>query len=314
MNSRQLQYAILLAEVRNFSHVADMLEIAQPSLSKQIINLETELGVKLFNRSTTPITLTPAGEFFIEKARDLLFEEDVLLKTMERYKTGENGKLTIGVSPFRSLYLIPPIIKPLKERYPGLQIVLSEYGRAQLHKGIAEGLYDFIITNLPIDDANLEAVFLEKDTMVLAVPNHMLSLIANQKKAAGMATGSDSTENKKSQTTSIDLSDCTKLPFVVVSRGQEMRQLFDKLCKLSRLQPNIYLEVTGITTAWKMVQNGIAATLLPKQFIQPDLEQLDVTIFDIKQDAFVRQPAIVTKRGQFVSKYAQYAMELLVNR
>ena len=125
MNSRQLQYAIMLSEMRNFSHVADALEITQPALSKQIIGLENELGVKLFDRSTTPVALTPAGEFFIEKARDLLFEEDVLLKTMERYKTGENGKLTSGISPFRCLYMIPPILKPLQERFPRLQLVLS---------------------------------------------------------------------------------------------------------------------------------------------------------------------------------------------
>lgn len=314
MNSRQLQYAILLAETRNFSHVANELDLSQPALSKQIISLENELGVKLFDRSTIPLSLTPAGEFFVEKAQELLFEEDVLIKTIERFKTGENGKLTIGVSPFRSLYLMPPLVKKLKERFPGLQIVLCETGRAQLHKGIAEGLYDFIITNLPVDDSKLDTVLLEKDTLVLAVPNQLLPLIDDcaVKQCTGDELSDARKRDQKNQHTShIDLSMCTKLPFVVVSRGQEMRQLFDRLCKLARLRPSIYVEVTGIATTWAMVQSGVAAAVLPKQFVQSNLSCRDITLFELDHEAYVRQPAIVTRRGQFVSEYAQHAMELL---
>ena len=85
MNSRQLQYAVILAETRNFSTAAEKLNISQPAFSKQIIALENELGIKLFDRGTSPLSITPAGEFFIEKSRKLLFEEDVLLKTLEKF-------------------------------------------------------------------------------------------------------------------------------------------------------------------------------------------------------------------------------------
>ena len=69
MNSRQLHYAILLSQIRNFSQVAEKLDITQPALSKQILNLENELGVKLFDRNTIPLTLTPAGEHSFRKRR-----------------------------------------------------------------------------------------------------------------------------------------------------------------------------------------------------------------------------------------------------
>ncbi len=297
MNSRQLQYTILLSKVRSFSQAAEELNISQPALSKQIISLETELGVKLFDRNTSPLTLTPAGEFFVAKAQDLLFEEDVLLKTVARYKSGENGKLVIGVSPFRSLYLMPPFVAAMKERFPTLQIVLQEYGRAILHKGINEGQYDFIITNLPVDETKLDAIPLEKDQLVLAVPNRLLHLLPRHQEA----------------TARIDFSECTALPFAVVSKDQEMRQLFDKLCTLAHIRPNIYVEVVCITTAWAMAQAGVAATLLPRQFIQADYADNDVTLFELSQGTYIRQPAIVTRKGQFISQYAQYAMELLKN-
>lgn len=297
MNSRQLQYAITLSETRSFSQAAEKLEISQPALSKQIIALENELGVKLFDRTANPLALTAAGEFFVRKAEELLFEEDVLIKTMERYKTGSGGRLTIGISPFRSLYLMPDIIRALKARYSDLHIVLNECGRAQLHRGILEGLYDFAITNLPVDESRLDVIALERDTLVLAVPNSLLELIGR----------SPSTELER-----IDLCECSRLPFVVVSRDQEMRQLFDRLCRMARLDAQIYLEVVGITTAWAMVQESIAATILPVQFVRAEALNNQVTLFEINQDSYVRQPAIVTRRGQFISEYAQYAIDLLV--
>lgn len=299
MNYRQLQYAVMLAEVRNFSEAAQRLDISQPALSKQIIGLETELGVKLFDRSTMPLSLTSAGEFFVQRAEELLFEEDVLIKTMSRYRSGEYGKLTIGVSPFRSLYLMPPVVRALKEKYPHLSIVLGEYGREHLHKGISDGLYDFVITNLPVDDSILEAIPLERDSLVLAVPNELRHMIDKE------------TVRKNGNRQSVNLSGCGKLPFVVVSKGQEMRQLFDKLCRFSRIEPQIYMEVVGITTAWAMAQAGLAATILPVQFMRSELLNSNITIFEIDQSTFIRQPAIVTRRGQFISEYAQYAIDLL---
>lgn len=295
MNTRQLHYAYILSKSMNFSQTAEELGISQPALSKQIMALEADLGVKLFDRSKSPITLTPAGEFFVIQAEELLFHEDVLLKTLERFKNQENGRLIIGVSPFRCLYMMPPLVKAMKERFPGLNVVLSEYGRAQLHKGIAEGIYDLIITNLPVDEANLEAIPLEKDELVLAVPNGLLPLIEGWE--------------KQKDTGHVDLKSLSRLPFVVVNRTQEMRQLFDTLFKQERVQPVIYAEVTGIATVFAMVKAGLAASLLPRQFVQGEAERSGVTLLEIGKGDLLRQPAIVTRRGQFVSEYAKYAIE-----
>lgn len=294
MNTRQLQYAVLLSQVRSFSQAAESLHISQPALSKQIISLEEELGVKLFER-TSPLTLTPAGEYFVTKAERLLAEEDQLLKTLDKYKSGENGKLIIGISPFRSLYLMPPFIREMRSLFPGLQIVLKEANSTQLHKGITEGAYDFAIMNLPVDESLLEVIPLEQDTLVLALPKDMAPLIA-------ASSGSLPDE--------VDLADCAALPFIVLSPGQELRTQFDKLCHLAQLEPHIPLEVVGITTAWTMVQAGIGATILPRQFAQAYALQ-DVLLLPIRQKAVTRQPAVILRRGQYVSPYAQQAITLL---
>ncbi len=297
MNSKQLQYVLAIAKERNFSQAAQRFKISQPALSKQIISLEEELGIKLFDRSTTPLSLTPAGEFFVQKAKKLLFEEETLIKAIEQYKNGYKGKLTIGIAPFRSLYLMPQTVLAIKEKFPDIQLVIKEHGLELLEKGLLEGHYDFAIMNLPVAETDFEVIPLEEDSVVLAVPNNLLHLV--------------DTETKWQKPGMIDLSYCKKLPFVVLGQNQEMRRLFENLCAKAEIEPNIFVEVTGVTTAREMVRAGLAAALLPKQFLRKEIENENITLFGLGQTEYSRQPAVVLRRGQFVSEYAEFAIELL---
>ena len=292
MNSRQLQYAITLSQVLNFSQAAETLGISQPSLSKQILSLESELGVKLFDRDHSPLRLTAAGSYFIPRAKQMLYDEAQLYKAMTQFESGESGKLVIGVTPFRSLYLMPELVKKVKQRFPGVQVVLHEVNSQQLRKEATEGNYDFAIVNLPLDDALLEVTPLEPDTLVLAVPNALVDKLPG--------TGGQ-----------IDFADAKDLPFVVLGKNQELRQLFDKLCAAADVQPDIAAEVVGVTTAWAMAHAGVGAALLPLQFVRNEHFDKDLTLFTIKDNTYSRQPAIVNRRGQYLSEYARYAMDIL---
>lgn len=292
MNTKQIQYALALSEALNVSQVADQLGISQPALSKQVLALEKELGVKLFDRSSSPMTLTPAGEDFVKQAQDLLFQQEQLLRSMEAYRSGKQGRLVIGISPFRSLYLVSDMVKQLQERHPGVQVVLRETTSEQLRKDAADGKYDFAIVNLPVDNSVLDVIPLEADTLVLAVPNSMLDRVRTQ----------DGT---------VDLAQCAGLPFITVGTHQEMRQLFEKLCAMAGFHPQIAMEVVGLATAWAMVQAGLGVTLLPLQFISSATFDRDITLFPLKENVYTRQPAIVTRRGQYLPEYARHAIELL---
>ena len=297
MNRRQLEYAVKLAEVRSFSALSSELNITQPALSKQIGALEREIGVKLFDRGTTPLTITPAGAYFIEEAKRMVYKEDRLLRTLGQFKSGEAGRLTIGVSPFRCMYLMPKIVKAIREKFPGVQVILHEDNSTALRKDMADGKFDLAILNLPVDESVLDAVPLESETLVLAVPN-------------AMAASLPSTQNGDLQ--EIDLADCKDLPFVVVAKGQEMRELFDKICATTDIQPHIAAEVVGgITSACALTYGGVGATLLPLPLVKEEAALHDVTLFTVKNCTYIRRPAVVTRRGQYLSEYANYAVELL---
>lgn len=293
MNSKQLEYAIKLSKTLNFSLVAEQLNISQPALSKQILSLESELGIKLFDRTTSPMTITPAGSYFIREAQELLYKEDQLIRSMEAYKSGEAGQLTIGITPFRSSYMVSDMIKKVRAHYPHVQIRLHEAGSDILRSEVLDGKYDFAIVNLPVDDSVLDVVPLEKDQLVLSATDELIDSFEIDPTAV-----------------ETNFAECKNLPFVVVGQNQEMRVLFNKLCANADFHPNIAAEVVSLTTAWSLACAGVAATLLPYQFIA-NKPSNNMRFININSTLYLRQPAIVIRRGQHRTAAAKYAMDVL---
>lgn len=297
LNSRQFQYAVLLSETGNFSQVAEKLNITQPALSKQILTLEKELGLQLFDRKNTPITLTAAGEYFIREAKELLYKEEQLLRSMQQFKNGDKGQLVIGITPFRSAYLISKIVKKVRTKFPGVQVKLVEEGSDLLRKDAVDGKFDFAVVNLPVDDSQLEVKLIEPDRLVLVLSEELVQEYPEFKNI-----------------TKIDFKECKDIPFAVVGHGQEMRNLFEKLCSSTNVYPNIAAEVVSLTTSWEMANSGVAAALLPLQFVNSVNTNQNLTVIELTNNVYLRQPAIVYKRGQYVSEYAKYAIDLLQNK
>lgn len=299
MNTKQVQYALVLAQNLNFSQTAEQLGITQPALSKQILALEKDLGVRLFDRSTLPLSVTPAGEHFFAQAKELLMREEQLRQDMADFQSGNRGRLTIGISPFRCLYLMPELLQKLQTQYPGLQIVLREGKSHELHKLAADGLVDFAIMNLPVDETLLEVLPLAPERILLAVPESMADSVPVE---AGQTEGGYPVA---------DLQNCQALPFVVLGSQQVHRVLFDKLCQKAGIVPNIAVETVGITSAWAMTRAGIGATLLPAQFIETAHFRENIRFFALSGSGTPRHPAIIRKKGAALSPFAQTAIDLI---
>ncbi|MBR5538321.1 MAG: LysR family transcriptional regulator [Clostridia bacterium] len=291
MNLKQLEYAVRLSEAESFSQLAEKLGITQPALSKHILALEKEIGVPLFERGSSPISLTAAGEHFVRSAKDILYKEEELLRSMEKFKSGERGEIVIGITPFRSSYLVSDVVKEVQKKYSGVKVRLVEEGSDLLRKDVLDGRFDFAIVNLPLDEGQLDVTLIEPDRLAVVVPADMLDGDVPEGKASFKRFAS--------------------LPYAVVGASQEMRVLFERLCAAADAVPNVAVEVVSLTTAFEMACSGVAATLLPIQFISSRGENPSVKVFELTDEAYMRQPAIAVKRGRYLPDAAKYAIELL---
>ena len=292
MNFRQMNYLVTLAETLNFSLAAEALGVSQPALSKQIISIEKEFGITLFNRSSVPLTLTPAGEEIVKQCKEMLYSQSQLQSIADEFKNGNKGRLIIGISPFRATYFLNDIILKLREKFTGLEIVLKETGSAELHKMAVEGKVDLAIINQPFDDALLDVIPLSEEKLVLAIPKNVSTKLLKR----GIETPT--------------LKNIEEFPFIALSKNQELRQMLNKLCATENVKLNVSVEVNGIATAWNLAQAGIGATVVPMSYAE-NVKTKNLTLVPLEAQSSVRKPAIVTKKGAFLTTFTAEAIKLL---
>lgn len=126
MNLRDLKYLLAVAELQHFGRAAEACFVSQPTLSGQIKKLEEELGVVIFERSNRSVRITPLGEQMLQLARRAVEQVDAMHQLAESAQDPLSGPLRLGVIPTLGPYLMPSVLRPLREDFPRLQLILRE--------------------------------------------------------------------------------------------------------------------------------------------------------------------------------------------
>ena len=167
---RQLQYAAAVADLRSFRRAAERCHVSQPSLSAQVIQLEEQLGVRLFERASRRVIVTAAGEAVLTRLRRLLLEADDLADSVRQLGDPLAGTLRLGVIPTVSPYLLPEIVPELRARHPALSAVWVEDKTENLIEALREGRIDGALLALEAPLGEVEKEIVCEDPFVLAAP------------------------------------------------------------------------------------------------------------------------------------------------
>ncbi|EGW53392.1 LysR substrate-binding domain-containing protein [Candidatus Endoriftia persephonae] len=168
MNLRDLSYLVAVAETGHFGRAAERCFVSQPTLSNQIKKLEKSLGVTLFERTNRSVRVTPVGEVIIEHARRSIQEAEAIKHIAEGFHDPFSGPLRLGAIPTLSPYLIPLILKPLRERYPKLQLALTDEVTASLTDKLANHEIDAALLATPIKAPGYDSLLLFDEPFWLA--------------------------------------------------------------------------------------------------------------------------------------------------
>jgi DNA-binding transcriptional LysR family regulator len=179
MELRHLRYFVAVAEEKNFTRAAERLCMAQPPLSRQIQQLEEELGTILFARDARPLKLTEAGEFFYAHAQQLL-TRTVDLKAMTQRVGKIERTMAIGFVASTLYGMLPKIIRRFKSLYPSIELDLHELTTMEQIKALKEGRIDVGFGRIKHEDANVRRIVLREERLMVAVPaGHRLTLSGN---------------------------------------------------------------------------------------------------------------------------------------
>jgi LysR family hydrogen peroxide-inducible transcriptional activator len=236
----QLRYIVAVAEMGNFTRAAARLDIAQPSISQQISKLEKELGQKLFHRIGRKAVLTEAGSAFLGRARKILFDVEDVVKELRDDPSMER-RITVGAIPTLAPFLLPPLVARCKARFPNLQVDIREDFKVTLTRDILEGDLDLAFVALPVEDPNIHAEVLWKESLNLVVPkDHPL---ASKPKVVA--------------------SDLAQETFILLGSSSSLAAQVRRFCGEHHFEPRIGSRCAQIATVKALVANGTGISILP---------------------------------------------------
>ena len=176
MDLRQMRYFVALASERNFTRAAERLHIAQPPLSRQIQQLEAELGAELIDRTSRPLKLTPAGHLFHEQALQVLGRVDDMRSMMDRALLSERPRFTIGFVASIMYARLPSLIRQFRAEAPKVDLNLVEIISLDQIAALKEGRIDLGFGRIRFEDPAVCRTVLREERVVAAVPtSHSLA-------------------------------------------------------------------------------------------------------------------------------------------
>lgn len=254
MDLRMMEYACEVFRQRSFTRAAEVLRVAQPSLSQQMAKLEEELGVTLFERGRSGATPTKHGERFVEQAEQILRMQEDLLREMRERSQGIGNELVLGAPAITGGRVLPPLIQAFNEKYDQVRVRLVEETTEHLEQLTVQGICDLSLLALPIRDERLATSPLLTESLFLAAPAFSRPWLPEQERKATTGTGD----------LQVQLQDYAKAPFILLKNGYGFRQTVFALCAESGFQPSVAYETSSIETAQALVASGLGVTVVPE--------------------------------------------------
>ena len=243
MELRHLKYFAAVAEELHFGRAAKRLHIAQPPLSQQIMKLEDELGVKLFDRSRRTIRLTDAGIYFHKEVRQILLHVERAAETAGRIYRGQAGRLIAGFVGSVIHTFLPAGLRLFRERFPDVELVLQELNTAEQIKSLHARRIDVGFLYPHAQDSLLASQTLTQAPLMVVLPKK--HALAGRK--------------------SLHIRELAQEPFIANTRSSEpvIRDAFISLCHSAGFSPRIAQEAGQVQTVLGLVASGLGACLLP---------------------------------------------------
>jgi len=249
MELRHLRYFIAVAEQENVSRAAAKLHVSQPGVSRQIRDLEDELGFLLFERSAKSLKLTAAGKKFLVEARAVLLRTDEAVKSARAVAGGAGGELHVGYAPSLTVKLLPQALRVFQEKFPEVRVSLHDLSTEEMLSKLRDGKLHLALTVQPQKKFLRDLVFrtlAQYSTCVALSPKHPL---AKQK--------------------SVTLTQLADQPLIGYTRGDypDYHEYLVRVFGPRGKAPRVAEEHDGITSIITAVESGRGYALVPEPTI-----------------------------------------------
>ena len=291
MDLRQLRYFVAVAEELHFGHAAQRLRIAQPALSRQIQSLEKDLLVQLLFRNRRRVQITPAGQVFLERARQILARADEAVLAAQRVGGGVSGALNLGFVGSATYDVLPGVLREFLHAAPHVDLTLSEMTVHAQIEALVEKRIDIGLLRLPAKTAGLVFRTIAREPLYVALPSsHRLAHLP-----------------------AVALSALSAEPFVLYPDHPRpsWTEYIIGLCQQAGFRPVVVQRTVEIQTTLSLVAAGIGLSIVPRCI--GNLQRKDV-VFRRLTGVRARTELLVAYRERDRSPVVQTFLKVLWRR
>ena len=292
MNIKQAQYIQTIANEGSITAAAKKLYISQPSLSQMVSQVEKELGVALFDRTSLPLRLTYAGEKYLECAHTMIVANDRLENQLQDIRQENSGHLRLGISVQRGMRILPQAMPKFINRYPNVSLELRETGSVRMEDLLRYGEIDLAFAALESTSARFDYRLIEKETTGILVGK-------SSRLAERFASG-----------TPIALTEAGNEQFVSLKQGHSIRVVQDQLFRMLDIDPKILMEVDSLEMAKRVTVSCGACMLCPDIYFDETVIKRGV-FYPLKGVENNRHFYACWRKGENLPRYAEDLIEIV---
>jgi DNA-binding transcriptional LysR family regulator len=238
---RQLQGFRTIAELGSFTRAAHRLQMAQPALSLSIRELETELGVRLFDRTTRRVELTAAGREFLQSTEKLIADLELSIRNVRDLTDRKRGRLTIAAPPLLAAMIVPPAIADYMKTFPGIEVRLVDTQTDIIAEKVRSGEVDCGIGTFADTEEGIRSEPILEDALAIWC----------------------SSESPLAKSQRLKWSELSAWPLIMMTRASNIRAMVERACEAAGHSPRPAFEVSQMTTAIMLAEADLGVAVLP---------------------------------------------------
>lgn len=289
MTLYQLQTLRMAARLKSFTRAAEALHLTQPAVSAQIVALEKEFKVKLFDRVGKTVTLTEAGQVMLSATEDILGRVEDVRRAFEDLEGLGRGKIAIGASVVVGIYLLPEILGRFKKKHPAIDLVLDiDYARHVVEEVLNQRVDIGIIgEGVPVTDERIVVkTFAEDELVVITSKRHAWA------KRPVVAP-----------------SELARQPFIIPERGSATQESGFRFLEALGIKLNVTMELGNIEGVKKAVEADLGISIVSRCAVLKEVEAKRLRMMRLEGMALKRHLNFIWRKGKHLSKATNVFME-----
>jgi len=296
-----MKYVYEVYKEKSFSKAAKNLDVSQPALSTAIKKIETEAGITLFDRSSSPLKLTEAGQAYIDAVKEVMSIQNNLKCQLSDIASLKTGEIKIGGSTFFSTFILPHAISKFSMEHPGIKIDLIEAPSVSLKGQLLNETLDIIMDSCEFDDKLYTTYQVLKENLLLAVPK---SFAVNNGLEEYQLSSKDIKAKKhlSDDFPAVDLKKFKDEEFLMLRKGNDTGERAFAMCREAGFVPKVHMYLDQIMTSYNIACMEMGAAFVTDKIITYGYPRTEVVFYKLGGPISKRKIVFAHKKNRYLTQ------------